>query len=147
RVWVFDGLIGDSPDGEDGTFEDVVLTGSAEASVFAQADGHALVRFTLSAEDAGNEVTLALPAGRRTRVFIIDMARQSGAEGVDVVIDGQPAGLTDELGELWFEQDEAPTSIVVGGEDDGLDVLIDPFELGMGDTLMTPGYVFVVRRD
>ncbi|MEO0660913.1 MAG: hypothetical protein AAFZ87_05195, partial [Planctomycetota bacterium] len=61
--------------------------------------------------------------------------------------DGQRAGLTDERGELWFEPEDAPKSIVVGGDQAGLEVLIDPFELGMGDTLMTPGYVFVVRRD
>ncbi|MEO0662772.1 MAG: hypothetical protein AAFZ87_14640, partial [Planctomycetota bacterium] len=61
RLWIFDGIMGASPDGEDGLFEDVVLTGSADASVFAQADGHALVRFSLDAEDAGEQISLALP--------------------------------------------------------------------------------------
>ena len=67
-------------------------------------------------------------------------------EGIEILVDGESRGQTNEYGLLWFEGEGPPAMIQLGAGAEDLEVTLSPFDppgVYPKDPLM--GYTFVVR--
>ena len=140
ELWVQEGLSWEhSKTSDTGVFEGIPLSQAQSASLLGRARAYALTQPNRVATSEEIDLVLRLEHGWRSRVYVVDLANRQLAEGINVHIDGESAGQTDAQGALWFDREGRPKRIEVGRDQAGVQVKIDPFEMGQAENTDTPG--------
>jgi hypothetical protein len=116
-----------------------------ESHAFVRAPGYGAQALRFVPETDGTRFEVALERGWRAVVRVLRTEDFSMVEGIEILVEGESRGRTDEHGLLWIEGEGPPTLIRLGAGTEDLEVTMSPFEppgVYPKDALM--GYTFVV---
>ena len=128
-----------------GAFRPVQMPRDGDSMVYATAPGHRMAVASHRPGRDGGRVTLRLEPGGSTYVDVWNFTRSERLRGVQIFVNGEPAGRTDENGRLWLEYDSPPESLSIDpGE---LELAVDPMDEDLEEALSSPfGLVFGLRE-
>jgi len=117
----------------------------SHAFVSAPGYGAAPVRFTPDVD--GTRFEIALERGWRAAVRVLRTEDLGLMQGVEILVNGESRGSTNEYGLLWIEGEGPPSMIQLGAGSEDFEVILSPFEpTAAFTTAPLVGYTFVLRR-
>ena len=129
-----------------GQMNTMAIPADTESHAFVRAPGYEASSARFVPDVDGTRFEVALERGWRAVVRVVQTEDFGLLEGIEILVNGEGRGRTDENGLLWIEGEGPPRTLELGEVAEGLEATLSPSDL-LGPGLEAPlvGYTFVVK--